>query len=195
MDVCGGFDGSEVNDWTALRLETLDGWQFTPTYGPDHRPTIWNPAEWPNHRIPRGEVHVAMQEIFTLHTVERFYCDPYDWHTEIDSWVLRYGEDHIIEWDTGRGSSRVPAVHAALERYVTDLATGALTHDDCPITKLHVANARKLAKPGDRYVLGKPHEHQKIDAAMASVLCHEAAADARLAGWGQAVDHRVVVFR
>jgi phage terminase large subunit-like protein len=87
-------------------------------------------------------------------------------------------------------------MHSALERTVTDLVTGALTHDACPITAIHVGNARKLAKPGDRYILGKPSQKQKIDAAVASVLAHEAAADARAAGWGKAeeVDRRVFVF-
>lgn len=182
LQVCGGFDGSATSDHTAIRLETLDGWQFTPTYGPDNRPTIWDPADW-NGRIPRNEVHVAVRTLFVGYDIERFYCDPHDWQTEIETWAVAYGDDHVFEWDTGRGSTRVPAVHYALERFVTDLTTGALTHDDCPITKVHVANARKIAKPGDRYILGKPNEHQKIDAAMASLLAHEAAADARAAGW------------
>jgi len=181
--VCGGFDGSDSSDFTAIRLETIDGWQLTPTYGPDSRPTVWNPAEWPNHRIPRGEVHVAVRHIFTVYRVERFYCDPRDWQTEIEEWALEYGPEHVVEWDTGRGSTRIPAVHAALERFVTDLRTGALTHDGCPITAAHIANARKVAKPGDRYILGKPNEHQKIDAAMASLLAHEAKCDAIAAGW------------
>jgi hypothetical protein len=38
--VCGGFDGSDTSDWSAIRLETMDGYQFTPTYGPDRRPCI-----------------------------------------------------------------------------------------------------------------------------------------------------------
>jgi hypothetical protein len=80
--------------------------------------------------------------------------------------------------------------------FVTDLTSGALTHDGCPITNLHVGNARKLAKPGDRYILGKPSQAQKIDAAVTSVLAHEAAADARLAGWGKPEPSRkVFVFR
>lgn len=184
VNVCGGFDGSDVDDWTAIRLETIDGWQFTPTYGPDNRPTYWNPAEWPNHKIPRSEVNVARKEIFTKYQVKRFYCDPRDWQTEIEQWALEEGDEVVTEWDTGRGSARIKQMHAALERFVTDLTTEALTHDDCQMTALHVANARKLAKPGDRYILGKPAQHQKIDLAMASVLAHEAAADARAAGWG-----------
>jgi phage terminase large subunit-like protein len=70
-----------------------------------------------------------------------------------------------------------------LDRYITDLAEGDTTHDDCAITRTHALNARKLAKPGDKYILGKPSEHQKIDALMADVLANEAAADATADGW------------
>ena len=77
---------------------------------------------------------------------------------------------------------------------MTDLTTGALTHDACPITAVHVANARKLAKPGDKYILGKPNQNQKIDAAIASVICHEAAADMRTAGWANVAQSFAYVF-
>jgi hypothetical protein len=195
LKVCGGFDGSSSGDWTAIRLETIDPYQFTPHYGPDRRPTYWNPLEW-GGRIPRGEVDAAVDWIFTELDVERFYCDPRDWQSEIEGWALKYGDEHVIEWDTGRGSTRIPAVHAMLERFVTDLTTGALTHDGCPMTAIHIGNARKLAKPGDRYILGKPSDEQKIDLAMASAICHEAAADARAAGWtDEVVDRRMTVWR
>lgn len=182
LQVCGGFDGSTRSDWTGIRLETLDGFQFTPTYGPDRRPTAWDPAEF-NGTIPRGEVHAAMIDIFKGYDVERMYCDPRDWWTEIEEWALRFGDEHVIVWDTGGGNTRIAPVHAMLERFVTDLTTGAIEHDGCPITAVHVANARKVAKPGERYILGKPTEDQKIDMAMASCLAHEAACDARAAGW------------
>ena len=178
--VCLGFDGSESDDWTAIKAETLDGLLFTPRYGPDRRPAYWNPAEW-GGRIPRSEVHAAVDELHQRYRVERQYCDPRGWQTEIDDWALRYGEQVVIPWAT----NRIAQMHAALERFVTDLATGALTHDGCPVTAAHVANARKLAKPGDRYILGKPSQGQKIDLAVASVIVHEAAADARAAGWGR----------
>jgi phage terminase large subunit-like protein len=76
-------------------------------------------------------------------------------------------------------------MHPALEQFRTDLVTHAITHDGCPITAAHMANAVKRAAPGDRYVLAKPAgaDHQKIDAAMAAVLAHRAAADARADGW------------
>jgi phage terminase large subunit-like protein len=128
-----------------------------------------------------------VDELFTRYRVGRFYCDPRDWQSEIGDWALRHGDDVVKEWAT----YRVAQMHDALERAVTDLTTGRSTHDGCPITAAHVANARKIAKPGQRYILGKPNEHQKIDAAMADVLAHEAAADAREAGWTDAQENYV----
>jgi hypothetical protein len=177
--VCGGFDGSDIDDWTSIRLETLDGRQFTPTYGPDRRPTIWNPAEW-GGRIPRTEVHAAWDELARRYKLVRVYCDPPGWQTEIEQWALKHGDQVFIEWAT----YRTVQMHAALERTVTDLNTGRLLHDACPVAELHVGNARKAARPGDRYVLSKQSQTQKIDVAMSSVLAHEAAADAVAAGEG-----------
>lgn len=170
--VAGGFDGSESGDWSALRLETKDGHRFTPTYGPDKRPTVWNPAEW-GGQIPRGEVHAAMDEIVRRYKMTRVYCDPRGWQTEIADWALKYGEKMFVEWAT----YRISQMHAALERALTDLQTERSTHDSCQFANVSYANARKIAKPGDRYILGKPSDHQKIDVAMADVLAHEAWAD------------------
>jgi hypothetical protein len=190
IPVCLGFDGSDTSDHTAIKAETIDGLLFTPHYG-DDRPTIWNPDEW-GGRIPRSEVHAAVDHVFRTYAVERLYGDPPGWQTELDMWALEYGEKVVIQWPTYRAVQ----MHAACERFVTDLTSGALTHDGCPITNLHVGNARKLAKPGDRYILGKPSQSQKIDAAVTSVLAHEAAADARLAGWGKPEpSRRVMVLR
>jgi hypothetical protein len=75
-------------------------------------------------------------------------------------------------------------MHAALDRYLNDLVEGANRHLEDVDYRTHALNARKLARPGERFILGKPAEHQKIDVLMADVLAHEAAADARTAGWG-----------
>lgn len=176
--VCVGFDGSMSNDWTALRCETISGHRFTPTYGPDDRPTIWNPAEW-GGKVPRSEVVAAVAELFDRYDVQRMYVDPRHWETQADAWALEHGDDVVILWPT----NSIGRMYPALDRYLTDLIEGTTSHDDCPITKIHALNARKVAKPGDKFILGKPSEHQKIDALMADVLAHEAAADARAAGW------------
>lgn len=188
--ICLGFDGSENNDFTALRAETADGFQFTPTYGPDRRPTIWNPAEW-GGQIPRQEVHAAVDELFDRYSVGRFYADPFDWRSEIGEWALAYGEKIVHEWAT----NRITPMYEALRRVETDLATHRLTHDACTYAATAAANARKKAQTSQRYTLTKPSEHQKIDAAMASVLAHEATQDALADGWGKPTSRRVLVLR
>lgn len=177
-----GFDGSDIDDWTAIRAETLDGggYQFTPVYGPDRRPTIWNPADYPDGQVPRLEVDAAVDELFRRFDVVRLYADPPYWETEVDSWAERYGDRKVIRWHT----RRVVQMHAAAERLRTDVLKkdSAWSHDGCAITVDHVANARVAARPGDRYVLRKASEAQKIDACVTSVLAHEAAMDTIAAG-------------
>ncbi len=182
--VCGGFDGSENDDWTAIKLETREGLIFTPRYGPDRMPAIWNPAEWPEHRIPRDQIDVAWAEINKTYKLMRVYCDPgfhdeTDYSTEIETWDQTYGPDIFIPWPT----NIVNRMYPALRRFEADLKTGAIKHDGCPITTTHIGNARKIGKTSDRYILGKPSQDQKIDAGMTTVLAHEAAADMRAEGW------------
>lgn len=179
--VGGGFDGSRSGDWTALRLETADGYRFTPTYGPDRRPTFWNPDQW-GGRIPRGEVKAAVAEVFARYAVARFYVDPRHWETQADEWALEHGEDVVVQWPT----NQINRMFAALVRFLEDTAETSTTHDGDETAKVHALAARKVAKPGDKYVLGKPSEHQKIDLLMADVLAHEAAADQRAEGWVEA---------
>jgi phage terminase large subunit-like protein len=190
--VCGGFDGSENDDWTAIKLETREGFLFTPRYGPDRRPTIWNPVDW-NGRIPRGEVRSAWDELSQRFQLRRVYCDPgfhdeTSWETEIEDWATKYGDEIFVPWPTNQLGRMYPAVR----RFEADLKT-LITHDGCPITEAHVRNARKIAR-GDRYTLGKPSQHQKIDAAVTSVICHEAAGDQRSAGWDPEPEVQHIAF-
>src|SRR5690606_3714097 len=94
---------------------------------------------------------------------------------ELDEWAARYGEKRVVRWETYRPVQ----MHAAAERLLTDVnkVDSEWTHDGCPITAVHVRNARKLPRMNGRYVLGKPSPSQKIDAAVTSILCHEAACD------------------
>lgn len=176
-----GFDGSRSGDWTALRLETADGYRFTPTYGPDKRPTFWAPDEW-GGRIPRGEVVAAFAEVMATYKVARAYIDPRHWETQADAWALEHGEDVVVLWPT----NSIPRMFDGLVRYLEDTAEKLTTHSDDETAKVHALAARKIAKPGDKYVLGKPSEKQKIDILMADILAHEAAADQRAEGWVEA---------
>ena len=198
--VCGGFDGSESDDWTGIRLETAAGLQFTPRWQATGEPMIWNPAQH-GGRMPRLQVHDAWAELADTFKLERVYCDPgfndphdpTSWISEIELWDMTHGPDVFVSWQMG-GQTRTRAVHAALVRFEADLRSARLKHDGCPVTAAHIANARKLPKPGDRFILGKPSQHQKIDLAVTSALCHEAAADALTAGWGKQADTSVFVF-
>lgn len=174
--VCLGMDGSDVSDWTCIRGETREGFLFTPRFGT--RGTLWNPAEH-GGRIPRAEVAAAVADLFTRFDVQRFYCDPPGWRTEIEEWAGKFGEERVIEWPTYRP---LP-MHAALERFLSDLQTGRIQHDGCPDTERHITNAKVSHRKDGRYMLTKPDRDRKIDAAVTSVLAHEAASDARADGW------------
>ena len=189
--VCLGFDGSDFSDFTAIRGETLGGFSFTPRWGSDGLPTIWDPLEWPDLRTPRDQVGEAVDWLFGYYRVERMYCDPPRFETDVEAWALRHGDKRVIEWPTYRPTQ----MFEALERFVADLAASRIEQDGCPTTEAHMSNARKLAR-GNRYAIGKPSDAQKIDLAMATVLAHEAAADARAAGWVvQPKRSKVIHFR
>ena len=137
---------------------------------------------------PRAEVSAAWAELNERYKIERAYCDPgfrdeLSWESEIEAWDRAYGPKKFLPWSMS-GSSRIGAVYEALRRFEADLTTHRITQDGCPITRTHMMNARKVAKTLERYGLAKPQQNRKIDADVTSVLAHEAACDARAAGWG-----------
>lgn len=173
------FDGSVNNDWTAIRAQTMTGFSFTPRWGPTpDTPTIWNPREH-GDRIPHGEVDMALDEIFRRFIVCRFYYDPEDWTTDGERWAEKHGEERVVEWPTNQISRMYPEIR----RFEADLREGLITQDGCPFTEAHMGNAKKVAKPGQKYILGKPNETQKIDLAMTSILANAAVRDSIAAGW------------
>jgi hypothetical protein len=166
-----GFDGADSDDWTALRVETQDGYQFTPEF--HGKPMIWDPMQHDGY-TPRGEVNAAVAELFRRHTVVRMYCDPPFWQSEVDEWASQYGVDVVKRWAT----YRTRQMAEALERFRTDVLAGALTHDGCVITSRHVSNAHMDPRPqGVLIRKDKQVSRNKIDAAMASALAREAAYD------------------
>lgn len=189
-----GMDLSNNNDWTGIRLETVDQYQFTPTYnvGGDLRPTVWDPANFGGF-IPRGEVRAAIDYLSSNYRIVRAYIDPAgsamgatdetameddSWRTELAEWAAKYGPKVFMPWSC----SRVGPMHASLEQFRSAIRNpdSRFTHDGDGVTRTHVSNAVMIAKTMQRYVLGKPHgaDHQKIDQAMSSDLAHEATMDA-----------------
>jgi len=167
-----GFDGSDVDDWTGIRAQTREGYQFTP-YTPAG-PTIWNPAKH-GGRVPRLEVHAAVEWLFSHFDIIRMYADPPYWETEIDTWAEQFGDRRVIRFETYRPVQ----MHAACERLLVDVAKAdsGFAHDGCDDTELHMGAAKKAARPQNRYVLTKPGDGRKIDLAVVSVICNEAAGD------------------
>jgi hypothetical protein len=173
------FDGSVNNDFTVLRAQTMTGFSFTPRWGPTpDTPTIWNPREH-GDRIPHAQVATAIDEIFSRFVVARFYYDPEDWTTDGEAWAAKHGEEKVVAWPT----NQVSRMYEEIRRFEADLREGLITQDGCPVTTAHMGNAKKVAKPGQKYILGKPNETQKIDLAMTSILANAAVRDALAAGW------------
>lgn len=195
--VAGGFDGSESDDHTAIKLETRQGYIFTPRYGPDRLPTIWNPKDF-DGKIPRSQVRAAWAEINDTYDLLSAYCDPgfhdeTSWETEIEEWAVEWphadGSPRFLQFPTTSPQRMYPAIR----RFEADLKW--ITHDGCPITVTQMRNARKvMSRTGKYYNLGKPAHHQKIDTAVTSVICHEAAADQRAAGWVIEPDYAAISY-
>lgn len=192
--ICVGMDLSNNNDWTGIRAETADLYQFTPQYevGGELRDCVWDPSKWGGF-IPRGEVRAAFDYLASRFQIVRAYVDPAgaamgatsddalldddSWRTEIADLASRYGRK-IVPWEC----SRITPMHRSLEQFRAAVrgTESKFRHDGDPATMFHIRNAVMVAKTGKRYVLGKPHgaDSQKIDLAMSSVLAHEATTDA-----------------
>lgn len=194
-DVALGFDGADVSDWAGFGAETLGGFSFTPRRSEDSElPAIWRPDQEIDGRVPRGQMRDSLDGFMERWRVKRLYADPWRYETDIEEWALEHGVEVVISWPTNRPKP----MHEALERFYVDLSEGRTRQDGCPLTMLAMDHARKVTAGRDRYILAKPSEHQKIDPAMMRVLAHEAASDARAAGWGKSTPRknaRMIVIR
>lgn len=183
--ICLGFDGSDADDLTGIRAETLDQYQFTPVYGVKRERTLWDPRDWQG-RVPRAEVMAAFRELASEFEIVRAYMDPPFWESEIDTLAAELGEKVFLRWYTNRPSQ----MHASLERFKTDVysADSPFTHDGDEQVFIHLRNAVVRAGNVDpvtkirKYTIGKPEKHLKIDYGMSSVLAHEAVMDAIASG-------------
>ena len=187
--VVAGFDGSDSDDWTAIRCETADGYQFTPRFR-DGKPMIWDPSQHGGY-IPRGEVHAAFAELNARYRLVRVYADPPYFQSEIDEWAAKYGEKVIVRWAT----YRIRQMAEALERLRTDVYAANLSTDGCPITSAHIGNVHADRRPqGTLIRKDRPGSKNKIDAVLSSTLCHEAALDATAAGLWPKPKRKLVVM-
>lgn len=97
------FDGSETRDETWIVAVTLDG--FVQPIARWQRPK--NAGE--HWRVPRPEVHAAIDRAMQTYDVIELCPDPPGWYTELDEWVDRYGEDRVVAFETRQPSRMAPA--------------------------------------------------------------------------------------
>jgi hypothetical protein len=173
-----GFDGSKVDDFTALiatEIETGFQWPLG----------IWNPAEW-DGVIPGHLVEAAVDDAFHDYAVARMYADPPYWKDELAAWQGRYGDKLVVKWETWRGR----AMGFAVRNYKGAIDAGHLSHDGNTLFTSHVGNARKRElterdERGERLFTVQKDRHDsphKIDALVAAVLSWEARNDVIASG-------------
>ena len=158
-----GFDGSRVDDHTALVAASIDT-------GAVHLLAHWAPtAATP---VDPVEVDAAVHEAFASFTVVRMYADPPHWQDLLSAWAGEFGGAVMEFWTTGDRR-----MAAALERFHTAVTSGAVAHPADTVLTDHVTNARRR-KSRAGFQIAKPAHDRKIDAAVAAVLAWEARGDA-----------------
>lgn len=200
--VCGGFDGSENDDHTALFGCTEGGDLFTVgVWAPDGESLAW-----------RAEVTAAVDWLHDTFDVKRFYGDPAWWVAEMGQWAARHGT--VAEfWTGGRAEGKMAVATGACRtairhgaridpsprftsplRVVRDrVARDAGGEDGIPLVQWHFENARTRKvrvkveedKPAeDAWLVRKERKGSplKIDSVTSAILARRARDDALKAG-------------
>lgn len=181
-----GFDGSLNNDSTVIRgCRMEDKLRFT--IG------IWEKPQGPEGigwEVPRREVMARLRWALSTYTVSRAYCDPHEWHSDIDALSEEFGGEVVVPWAT----SRDVAMSIALDRLHVDLVTGETPQTNDPAVLTHYGNTYKRMKAG-RVLVRKeyPNSPRKIDAVVTDALAYEARAHALADGWA-AADEPTIFF-
>jgi hypothetical protein len=187
-----GFDGSASRDDTALWIcRVSDGRLFAGR--------AWSPAQH-DGRIPAHEVDAAVTDAFAAYRVVYLFADPYLWRDYLNRWAAAWptrldgkAGTRVVEFPTNVETR----MDKAVERFLTALSGGELTHDGSPVLTGY-AFAAALAKgskkrgwgdadtvrSGTHYLkLVKKVEGRPIDALVAAMLAYEARGRAVEDGW------------
>lgn len=162
-----GFDGSDRRDTTQLVACTLDG--FVTVLNSWQRPAGAS-DDW---RIPRPQVHSAVERAFETYDIVELAADPPGWYSEIDEWQARFGEQAIsLEFETRQPKRMAPAC----ERFREAVLEHRLSHDGGQVLGEHVGNSVAVETPFG-VVITKDHRDspRKIDAAVAAVIAFDRA--------------------
>lgn len=159
-----GFDGSYSGDSTGLVGCTAEGHLFV--VGCWEKPGT---KEW---RVPRLEVHDAVEGAFTRWDVQEMICDPPYWQSEIAHWIAKYGENRVIGLHTYSRAQFAPACTG----FYAAVMDANLTHDGDKRLARHIANCVvQSTSQGDVITKADKDSPAKVDLAVAAVLAHSRA--------------------
>lgn len=181
------FDGSigrttagATADSTVLVGCTLDGMHVFPIACWSQPPGA---KEW---TVPVDQVVEVLRSWMRIYNVVAFAADPAHWEGVVAQWEQDYGPKMMVKAGATPIAYRMnrPGIVARdTEALHSGIVGGAVTLDSAPVLRSHFLNARR--KPGTSGVqLRKEHpsSDRKIDLAVASVLAHAVALEARRAG-------------
>jgi phage terminase large subunit-like protein len=194
-----GYDGSRVEDWSALiATEVRTGYQWPlPCPASSTGVTIWDPHEH-GGEVPRDQVDLAVEDAFERYRVWLFYVDPPYWKDELAAWQGKHGPKVVEKWETWRNRPMGFACRA----YATAIRSGAISHGGDKLLTAAVGACHRAPK-ADRDDKGeflwtvqkeRPESPHKIDAAVAAILSWEARMTAIAGGALTAGQRRPSVF-
>ena len=141
-----GFDGSRSRDCTSVVASRIsDGRWF-------HLRT-WDPADYPDRKIPREEVDNLISSAFEAYDVRYLFADPYHWQEYVDVWNGRWPK-RVVDFPTNVDRRMDDAV----VRFLSVFKEG-FTHSGDPILSAHAKDAA-LAKGARRQA--RPEEEQSV---------------------------------
>lgn len=123
-----GFDGSRSVDCTALVASRIADGRWFPL-------KTWNPADYPDHLVPRTEVDAVVTAAFEAYDVRFLFGDPYRWQEYFALWAARWPE-RVVEFPTNAEKRMDDAITRFLEHF-----KGPFTHNGDPTLALHAKSA------------------------------------------------------
>lgn len=171
-----GFDGSKSNDWTALvGCRVADGFLFVIK--------IWDPQKY-GGEVPREDVDATVHSTFKHYDVVAFRADVKEFEAYVDSWGRTYKKklkvnaspNNPVAFDM-RGQQKRFAFDC--ERLEDAVLEGEVWHDNNPVLRQHVLNAKRHPTTYDAIAIRKvtKDSSKKIDAAVCGVLAFGARQD------------------
>jgi hypothetical protein len=169
-----GFDGSDYDDATALvGVRLSDG--HAQVLGLWQRPTGAAGLTW---SVPRALVNRVLAATHARYRVVRGLADPPGWRDDIARWSNSYGG----VWREFR--TAVPTyMGPAIERASTAIRAAEMSHDGSAALAAHIVGCRLVEDRGHLRLAKRNERIDKIDAAVAWVLAHEARGRALAGGF------------